>query len=169
MIKEFVKGKVAVFIDASNIFYSQRTLGWNIDYQRLYTYLKGECELANVTIYFGKKSGDKAQEKFLKILQAFGYEVKTREIKYIKSRDGQIKIKGNLDAEMIMDMIIRKDTFDTLLLFSGDSDFAIVLNHLKEEKKRVLVASVKGHVSRELLQEAKYINLKKLKDVLMRV
>jgi len=31
MIKNFVKGKTAVFIDASNIYFAEKTLGWRID------------------------------------------------------------------------------------------------------------------------------------------
>ena len=168
MIKQFVKGKVATYIDASNMFYSQQTLKWNIDYQKLITYLKRECNVVGVTIYFGKKSNDKKQEKFLQKLEIFGYEVKTREVKYIRAKTGEAKMKGNLDAEMILDMVVRKDTYDTLLLFSGDSDFGVIIDYLKSEKKRVLVASVKGHVSKELLNKAKYINLKQLKNELAR-
>ncbi len=168
MIKAFVKGKVAAYIDASNMFYSQRTLKWNIDYRKLIDYLKNECDLVKITIYFGKKPNDLKQEKFLKKLASFGYEVKTRDVKYIKSKDGSSKMKGNLDAEMILDMVVRKDTYDTILLFSGDSDFGVILDHLKSQKKRVLVASVKGHVAKELLEKAKYINLKHLKNELAR-
>lgn len=115
-----------------------------------------------------KKANDKRQEKFLKKLSSFGYEVKTRDVKYIHTKDGARKMKGNLDAEMILDMVTRKDTYDTLLLFSGDSDFAVILEYLKSQKKRVLVASVKGHVSKELLNQAKYINLKQLRKELSR-
>jgi len=35
MVGPFVKGKTAVFIDAANIFYSQKTLKWRIDYGKL--------------------------------------------------------------------------------------------------------------------------------------
>ena len=168
MIKHLVKGKVAAYIDASNMFYSQRTLKWNIDYEKLIKYLKSECSLVGITIYFGKKSGDKRQEKFLKKLKTFGYEVKTREVKYIRTKTGESKIKANLDAEMILDMVTRKSTYNTLLLFSGDSDFGVILDYLKSQKKRVLVASVKGHIAKELLDKAKFINLKQLKSELAR-
>jgi len=40
MLKKYTKGKVAVFIDAANILYSQQTLGWRIDYQKLRDYLQ---------------------------------------------------------------------------------------------------------------------------------
>ena len=168
MIKSFINGKVAVYIDASNMFYSQRTLKWNIDYKKLINYLKQECTIINATIYFGKKLNDQKQEKFLKKLISFGYIVKTRQVKYIKTKDGSSKMKGNLDAEMIVDMITQKDTYDSLLLFSGDSDFGVVRDYIKSQKKRVLVASVKGHVAKELLEKAKFINLKQLKDKISR-
>lgn len=145
------------------MFYSQRTLKWNIDYLKLIDYLKQECDLVGITIYFGKKPNDLKQEKFLKKLAIFGYEVKTRDVKYIKSKDGSLKMKGNLDAEMILDMVVRIDTYDTLILFSGDSDFGVILDHLKTQKKWVLVASVKGHVAKELLDKASIYILNILK------
>ena len=47
---------------------------------------------------------------------------------------------------------------------SGDGDFAPLLDAVKARNKRVLVMSTKGHVAKELLERAKYINLKKLKN-----
>jgi len=38
------------------------------------------------------------------------------------------------------------------------------VNELKRLGKWVIVMSTKGHISRELIERAKYINLKKLKD-----
>ncbi len=45
MLAQFTKGRTAVFIDASNILYSQRTLGWRIDYRKLADYLDVELAL----------------------------------------------------------------------------------------------------------------------------
>ncbi len=42
MISKFTKGKVTVFIDAANIFYSQKTLKWRISYERLKSYFEKE-------------------------------------------------------------------------------------------------------------------------------
>jgi len=38
------------------------------------------------------------------------------------------------------------------------------VNELKRLGKWIIVMSAKGHISRELIERAKYINLKKLKD-----
>jgi len=71
--------------------------------------------------------------------------------------------KGNLDIELALDAYRLSDTYDCLLLFSGDSDFAYLIDLLKEKEKRVIVFSTRGHISRELLERAKYIDLRKLR------
>jgi len=38
MIKEYVKGKVIVFVDAANLESSLKDLGWHMDYKRFYNY-----------------------------------------------------------------------------------------------------------------------------------
>ena len=39
MIQKYTKGKIAIFIDASNIYFSQKTLGWQIDFKKLKKYI----------------------------------------------------------------------------------------------------------------------------------
>jgi hypothetical protein len=43
MLRNYIQGKVYVFIDAENLFYAQRTLGWKISYEKLMKHLKREC------------------------------------------------------------------------------------------------------------------------------
>ena len=164
MLREFVKGKTAVFIDAANIFYSQRTLGWYIDYEKLVDYLRQETKLVELRYYTGKVGTVEKQMSFIKKLESLGYNVTAKEVKFIRS-DGTLIPKGNLDVELALDAFRLKDIFDTFVLFSGDSDFAYLLDLLKQAGKRVLVASTRGHVSKDLLDRAKYIELRKLKDV----
>ena len=58
--------------------------------------------------------------------------------------------------------------YKTCVLFSGDSDFAYLLEVLKREDKEVIVISTRGHVSRELVMRAKYIALPKLRNIIER-
>lgn len=90
-----------------------------------------------------------------------GYVVKAKEVKRIRLEDNTFEWKGNLDVELTIDVLGNINNFDTLILMSGDSDFAALLDTVKAQMKRVIV---KGHISKELLDRAKYINLKKLKD-----
>jgi len=164
VIGQFVKDKVYVFIDAANILYSQQTLGWRVDYEKLKKYFESECELCSIYFYTGRVGENHKQNHFIEKLQKLGYTVKAKEVKRIKISKSAYEWKGNLDVELTIDVLGNVNNFDTLVLMSGDSDFAPLLDAVKAKRKRVIVMSTKGHVAKELLERAKYINLKKLKD-----
>jgi uncharacterized LabA/DUF88 family protein len=165
MIKKFVKGKVYVFIDVENVLYAQRTLGWKVSYEKLMKYFKKECgKRTKCFAYTGVDEYNSKQKKFLDMLDINGYIVRTKSVKRIRTGAGKYKWKGNLDVELALEMIKLKDKFDTAILVSGDSDFAIALDWLKEDHKRVVVMSTRGRVARELLERAKFVDLRKLKE-----
>ena len=58
--------------------------------------------------------------------------------------------KANFDVEISVDAVANLNQFKTMILFSGDSDFVYLLNFLKENGKRVILFSRKGHVAKEL-------------------
>src|SRR3989344_495994 len=154
MLKQFNLGKTAIFIDAANILYSQHTLGWHIDYKKLEAYLRRETELVGLYYYTGKVGSAQKQAAFIEKLRSFGYTVVAKEVKFIRA--GKVLLpKGNLDVELALDAFRLKETFQSLLLFSGDSDFAYLLDLLKRDKKRTFVVSTRGHVAKELLDRAK--------------
>src|SRR3989344_3819596 len=164
--RKLTQGKTAVFIDASNILYSQKTLGWKVDYLKLKKYLQAECDLCHIAFYTGAVGRHDKQVLFLNKLSINGIKVISKEVKFIKTDNGQIITKGNLDVELALDCFILKNTFDTLILFSGDSDFAYLIDLLKKEGKRVIVISTRNHISRELVERAKFVALDKLRSAI---
>ena len=73
MISQYIKGRIYVFIDAENIFYSQRTLGWRISYERLMSYFKKECGgEVKCFVYTGRDESNTKQSKFLDMLDIKG-------------------------------------------------------------------------------------------------
>lgn len=167
MINSFIKGRVYVFIDAANILYSQQTLGWRVDYEKLKKYFEKECDLKSIYFYTGRVGENDKQNSFIKKLEKFGYIVKAKEVKRIRISKDTYEWKGNLDVELTIDVLANLANFDTLILMSGDSDFAALLDTVKTHGKRVLVMSTKGHVSKELLDRAKYVNLRRIKECIM--
>jgi uncharacterized LabA/DUF88 family protein len=166
MLKQLVKPPVYVFIDAENLFYCQKTLGWFISYRKLLTYLKEECgDDIKIFVYKGVDESNSKQKKFLDMLTANGFILRTKVIKKINSKKGE-KWKGSLDIEMALEIFKLKDKYNTAILVTGDSDFAVILDEVKTAGKRVLVVSTRGHVAKELLERAKYIDLRKLKESL---
>jgi F-type H+/Na+-transporting ATPase subunit beta len=163
MVGQFVRGRIFVFIDAANIFYAQRALGWQVDYQKLRAYFAAECELGEMFFYTAYIE-DPKQKDFLEKLSSYGYVVRAKEVKRIKVGKDQFKRKGNLDVELVMDVMKYQASFDTCILMSGDSDFAPLLDEIKMQGKLTVVMSARRQVAVELLERSKYISLEKLRD-----
>ena len=164
MISQFIKGRVYVFVDAANIFYSQKTLKWRVSYVRLKAYLSKECDVRKIFTYTATDPERKNQNKFIQMLENNGFIVRTKPVKQIRISPGVYQWKGDFDVELTMDMLDYISEYETAILLSGDSDFAPVVDRIKSRGKRIIVMSVKGHISKELLNRAKYVNLKKLKS-----
>ena len=158
-------GKVLVFIDAANIFYSCRGLGWHIKYERLQKYFQESCRLVDIYFYYAKKENNDHDAKLLGVLAGLGFKIKVRKQKIFKNPDGTIQIKGNIDGELIVDLVKLKDQCDTVFLMSGDGDFRYAVDFLREFGKKVFVVSTKYHVAKELIDASNgYINMRDLKN-----
>ena len=101
-----------------------------------------------------------------------GFTVRTKEIKMIPHYDEQGKYMGkipkcNFDVEIAMDAIIKLDKYDTIVLFSGDSDFGTLLGYLKSKGKKIVVVSTRDRMSTELESVAdKFIPAETMKNLL---
>ncbi|MEK7482342.1 MAG: NYN domain-containing protein [Patescibacteria group bacterium] len=162
--QEIIIGKAAIFIDASNILYSQKTLGFRVDYAKLKNYFMENMEVFGFYYYTGKVGKFEKQLKFINRLEDLGFRVLAKEVKFVKINQDKRIPKGNLDVELALDAYRLADSYQTLILCSGDSDFAYLIDLLKGKDKRVIVVSTRGHISRELLERAKYIDLRKLRN-----
>lgn len=61
------------------------------------------------------------------------------------------KNKGNVDTEMWFELSNMKDEYDTAILFSGDGDFAYIIERLiREYGKKFRVISTAKHIGQEL-------------------
>ncbi len=132
MIKKHAKGRVAVFIDAANIFYSQKTLGWHVDYDKFLLYWKKKGKITGAYFYTAVISTNKKQLDFFKALEKIGYTVITREVKIIHDHKNRKTVqKGNFDVKLAIDLVLRAKEFDIAVLASGDSDFEPAIEYLR--------------------------------------
>lgn len=168
-LKRLTKGNVAVFIDAANLELSAKDRGWKVDYRKLYKWLKAADKLKYIG-FFTVRFDNKSHDAFLTILKKIGYKLVTKPLKVIrnKSKTGHTR-KANFDVEIAVEAMKQIDSFDTMLLFSGDSDFDYLIKELKRQDKKVIVISTKYHISRELIKRADhYIDLRKIKKLIER-
>lgn len=55
--------RVAIFLDGSNLFYTQKKLGWNIDAEKLLAHCKDYGDVVEALYYTGA-SQDSSQKKY---------------------------------------------------------------------------------------------------------
>ncbi|NTV05643.1 MAG: NYN domain-containing protein [Chlorobiaceae bacterium] len=148
-------GRAAVYIDGANLFFTQRHLGWQIDFSRLMAFFMSGY--ASVQAHYYVPASEPVSEEnaaFTRVLTAHGYRITSKPVKKIVNKEtGVIVMKGNLDVELVVDALSDADQYDTFILFSGDSDFLPLLRALKEKGKELMVYSTQGLSARELLAE----------------
>lgn len=139
--------RVAFFIDAPNLYFAARDLGLDIDWHKLIRVLLGNARFADAYFY----APGNLDAGFLDNLARSGYTIRRKPIKIIHDHaTGERLTKANLDTDIILDMITTAPTFDVAYLASGDSDFARVIEYLRQHGRRVYVLSSRGTLSREL-------------------
>ncbi|HEY4507302.1 MAG TPA: NYN domain-containing protein [Candidatus Paceibacterota bacterium] len=74
--------------------------------------------------------------------------------------------KCNFDVEITLDAVRKMNLYDTLCLFSGDSDFARLAQFLRKRGKRVIVIAA-GRVHHSLREAANlYVNAQQIKSAI---
>ena len=156
-------------IDAANLESSVKDMGWWIDYLKLRDLFDNinVIQIRDYCVYHNTEN----QNKFFTFLKKNGFILITKPIKVIRQEDidkGDLR-KANFDVEIAVDAVKMIERFDTLVLFSGDSDFDYLIKTLRAKGKIIVVISTKYHISKELIQRSnKYIDIKKLREKIER-
>ncbi len=141
--------RVGVYVDVQNMYYSAKNLySSKIDFDKLLDAAVMNRDLIRASAYV-IKADTPDEENFFEALRRMGYEVKTKELKEFYG--GQKK--GDWDLGMTVDMIQQAKKLDTIILVTGDGDFAVLVDHLKSMGCRVEVMSF-GKSSAKEIREA---------------
>ena len=161
--------RIALFIDGSNIFYTEKTLGWQIDFLKVYDYFDKKFAFYNA-FYYTTDPEDEETRKRYQEYQLAGYTMRLKTPKEIRDHRGKIVArKANLDVEMVVDMFNTRDNYDLAVLFTGDSDFVRPIELLRTHGKQIFVFSTKGHSSLELINGAdKFYDFTEMKKYFMK-
>lgn len=168
------KPKVKVYIDGANMFYTQKRLGWSIDWKKIKNYVEQEKDVIEWRYYVGVKDSDEKMLKYLKHLNSIGFNSITKPLKKIKIKNNEnpereFIYKANFDVEMTADILLDKLKLDEIILFSGDSDFKYLVKKLKDTGLKTTVFSSRKTISWELkLESSKAIYFEDIKDVIVR-
>jgi uncharacterized LabA/DUF88 family protein len=132
------RNRVALFIDGGNLYHAAKSLGFKIDFIRLKEYFaSSELELFQAFYYSAYDPSQGFIMKIIDWLKHNGFIVVTKEVKKITHSF----IKGNMDVELVVDMLLTIDQYDIAILFSGDGDFTRCVSELQKRGKLVHVVS----------------------------
>ncbi|MEK7169791.1 MAG: NYN domain-containing protein, partial [Patescibacteria group bacterium] len=161
-------GRTLVMIDAANLEQSVKDKGWWVNYKKLKAYFSENTNLAAVRYYSANFATD-SHNSFLTFLKKTGFALVTKFLKVIRNEAHDRK--ANFDVEISVDAILKLASFDTLVLFSGDSDFNYLVKILRRDfQKKVVVISSQDHVSSELIDACDiFIDVKKLRKDIERI
>jgi len=155
------RGRVAIFIDGSNLFYMAMQLGIEIDYAKLLCHLCADSRLLRCFFYTGVDPNNEKQQSFLVWMRRNGYRVVTKDL--IQFADGSKK--ANPNVEIVIDMLALVGCYDTAVLVSGDGNLVYGVNAVSYLGMRVEVVSLRSMTNVHLINVADtYIDIQTLKD-----
>ncbi|MFW5939106.1 MAG: NYN domain-containing protein [Halolamina sp.] len=142
--------RVAVLADAQNLYHTAQSLySRNIDYSGLLDKAVMDRELVRALAYVIRADSPE-EESFFDALEEIGFETKIKEIKTF----GDGSQKADWDVGIVLDAVTLAEKVDTLVLASGDGDFARLCSHLRHEGVRIEVFCFESSTAEELIDAA---------------
>jgi len=142
-VKSMIENNFA-FIDSNNLYQSLSKdivknnkkihVGWKLDYKRFRIYLKDKYKAEKVFLFIGFMPGN--QTMYTK-LQEYGYICVFKPT--LELKDG--RVKGNVDAELVLHSMIEYVNYEKAIIVSGDGDFYCLIEYFinNGKLKKVLV------------------------------
>ena len=159
--------KIALFIDGPNLYATQRSLGFDIDYKRLLREFQSRGYLVRA-FYYTAVSEDQEYSSIRPLIDWLdynGYTVVTKATKEFVDQTGRRKIKGNMDIEIAVDAMEIAPHIGQMVLFSGNGDFRSLVEAVQRRGVRVVVVSTMSTAADELRRQAdQFIEIKDLQS-----
>jgi uncharacterized LabA/DUF88 family protein len=135
------------YIDGYNLHLSATNLGWEIDYQRLRKYLSDKYRIVMAYYFIGYLAD---YENLYSSLTEKGYTLIFKKV----SRDNDSGVKGNVDAELVLQAMLDIMDYDQAVIVTSDGDFACLVKYLLEQGKLKRVLAPSGLSCSTLLARA---------------
>lgn len=149
------------FIDVQNTdITTKKLLGFVIDWQKLYNFLKDSWNCNRVFLYIGVDEGDLDTTKILEELEKDGCIVRSKTVFAYKNKDKDLKVicpdcrkefiehidmgynrKSNCDVDLTVDAMEMAGANNEFYIFTGDGDFAYLIKKVSGKGTKVHIVS----------------------------
>ena len=149
------------FIDVQNTdTTTKKLLGFIIDWQKLFLFLKDSWNCEKVFLYIGVDEGDLETTKMLEDLEKEGCIVRSKIVFAYKNKDKDIEVlcpacqhkfiehintgynrKSNCDVDLTVDAMELAGNGKEFYIFTGDGDFDFLIRKLNSKNTKVHIVS----------------------------
>jgi len=122
------------FIDNTNIHKGVKMLGWKLDFSRFQKLLAERYGVKRAYMFIGYVAGN---QDMYRDFQNMGYTLIFKPT--IPDKNGELK--GNCDAELVLQVMIDIENYEKAVIVTGDGDFQCLVKHLKKNDKLAYLVS----------------------------
>lgn len=151
------------FIDSQNLNVSVQKFGWKMDWKKLRKALRDQYHVTKAYMFIGYVP---EYEDIYEKMHEAGYAVVLKptfdmsrpqpEEKPIKNGEDK-KVKGNIDADMVLWAMKEMKNYEKAVIVSGDGDFFGLVEYLHQEGKLLKILTPTGQYSSLFRQFENYI------------
>jgi len=125
------------FIDGNNLHLTLENLEWKLDYKKFRIYLKEKYGVSKAYYFIGYLEEN---ESVYTHLREYGYTVIFKEVlKIVDKETGEVTIKGNVDAELVLQAMIDLENYRQAVIVSSDGDYSCLVKYLASKQKFLTV------------------------------
>ena len=135
------------FIDGQNLNLGIQSLGWKLSFKRLRKYLYEKHQVSTAYYFIGFVPTNQALYSFL---QKTGYTLVFKPT--IPDENG--RLKGNIDANLVLQAMIDYERYNKAVLVSSDGDFYCLIDYLNKNGKLKIVLSPYKKTCSSLLKKS---------------
>ena len=137
------------FIDSQNLNLGVRSQGWKLDFGKFRQYLITKYNVKKTFLFIGYIRGNQSLYTYL---QSVGYICIFKPTLELKEDKNEVKVKGNVDAELVLHAMIEYQNYDTAIIITGDGDFYCLVDYLNKKGKLLKLLIPNVHKYSKLLR-----------------
>lgn len=122
------------FIDSQNLNLGIQSLGWKLDFTKFRKYLQEKYGVTTAYLFIGFVP---ANQSLYSSLQKKNYVLVFKPV--VPDQNGEVK--GNIDADLVLQVMIDYNNYDKTIVVSSDGDFYSLVKYLYDNNKLKVVMS----------------------------
>lgn len=136
------------YIDTQNLNLGIKNLGWKLDLRKFREFLEKKHDVAKAYMFLGYMPEE--NQDLYDALRKSGFDIVFKPL--TPSHEG--KIKGNIDADLVLQAMIDYPNYRQAVIVTSDGDFQGIVNYLYNNQKLKAVMSPSKRYASSLLQNA---------------